>query len=100
MHIPAYASPVILYKKIEEYGNYGVHKKPIYSIEFSKKELNNLIKEKVDYLFIALPHEGNNESADLNKFPIEDEWAVSHPEYFNLVFSNCQARIYKFLSQH
>lgn len=61
-----------------------------------KSWVRNLIKEKVDYLFIALPHERNNESGDLNKFPIEDEWAVSHPEYFNLVFSNLQARIYKF----
>ena len=62
--------------------------------------MNNLRKEKIDYLFVALPHEGNNESDDFSKFPIEDEWAVFHPKYFDLVFNNCQARIYKFFSRH
>lgn len=59
--------------------------------------IKNLMKEKVDYLFIALPHNVNNESDDLNKFPVEDEWAFLHPKYFKLIFTNSKARIYKFL---
>ncbi|MDP2927671.1 MAG: glycosyltransferase family 39 protein [Candidatus Omnitrophota bacterium] len=70
-----------LYRKEKNYGSW----------------LNNLRKDKVDYLFIALPHKLNNESNDLKKFPIEDDWASGHAESFKLVFSNSLARIYKIL---
>jgi ATP-dependent 26S proteasome regulatory subunit len=36
---------MILLKKIEEYGHYGVHKNSIWKIEFTKKQLQNLIKD-------------------------------------------------------
>jgi hypothetical protein len=36
---------MILLKKIEEYGHYGVHKNSIWKTEFTKKQLQNLIKE-------------------------------------------------------
>jgi len=62
--------------------------------DFSAWE-NNLKKEKIEYLFIALPFAINRESEDPNKFPIEDEWAVGHPGDFQLVFSNSLAHIYK-----
>jgi hypothetical protein len=55
----------------------------------------NLKKERIEYLFIALPFFNNRESEDPNKFPIEDEWIGMHPEEFQLVFSNPLARIYK-----
>lgn len=59
--------------------------------------LNNLTREKIDYLFIALPHKVNNESKDPNRFPVEDDWAQAHPESFKPVFANSLARIYEFV---
>ena len=55
---------------------------------------NNLRRERIDYLFIALPHTINNESGNPNEFPIEDKWAQENPRMFKLVFSNSKARIY------
>jgi hypothetical protein len=57
--------------------------------------LNNLNKERIDYLFIALPFFDNKETEDPTKFPIEDEWASAHPENFQLVFKNSLCRIYR-----
>lgn len=57
----------------------------------------NLKKEKIEYLFVALPFFDNRESEDPNKFTIEDEWANAHPENFQLVFNNSMSRIYKVL---
>jgi hypothetical protein len=59
--------------------------------------LNNLTRERMDYLFVALPHKLNNESSDPAKFPIEDDWALQHPESFEPVYRNSLARIYKIL---
>lgn len=36
---------MILLKKIEEYGHYGVNKESIWKMEFTKKQLQNLIKD-------------------------------------------------------
>lgn len=55
----------------------------------------NLKKENIEYLFIALPFFDNRESNDPTKFPIEDEWASSHPVDFQLLFSNSLCHIYK-----
>ncbi len=55
----------------------------------------NLKKERIEYLFVALPPFVNRESEDPNKFPIEDEWAASHSDNFKLIFSNSLSRIYK-----
>lgn len=55
---------------------------------------DNLRKERVDCLFIALPFPLNNESEDINEFPIEDKWAQAHPENFKLLFNNSKAKIY------
>ncbi|MDO8662424.1 MAG: hypothetical protein Q7K98_04295 [Candidatus Omnitrophota bacterium] len=55
----------------------------------------NLKKEGIEYLFVALPFFDNRESEDPSKFPIEDEWASSNPQDFQLLFSNSLARIYK-----
>lgn len=57
----------------------------------------NLKKEKIEYLFVALPYFNNRESEDPNKFPIEDDWASAHPEDFQLVFNNSLSRIYQVL---
>jgi len=56
--------------------------------------LNNLKREGIQFLFVALPHEINNESNNALEFPIEDLWAKNNPELFRLVFSNSKARIY------
>ena len=40
---------MILYKKLEEYGHYGIHKDSIFQIEFIKKQLQNLIKDNYKY---------------------------------------------------
>jgi hypothetical protein len=40
---------MILLKKIETYGCYGVNKEPLWKIEFTKKQLENLIKENYKY---------------------------------------------------
>lgn len=55
----------------------------------------NLKKERIEYLFIALPFAINRESQDPSKFPIEDEWAANQPENFRLLFSNSLSHIYK-----
>jgi hypothetical protein len=55
----------------------------------------NLRKENIEYLFIALPFPDNRESEDPTKFPIEDDWAGAHPENFQLLYSNSLSRIYK-----
>ena len=64
--------------------------------DFSAWE-KNLRKEKIEYLFVALPFFDNRESKDPAKFPIEDEWAIAHPKDFQLLFSNSLAHIYKVL---
>jgi hypothetical protein len=56
---------------------------------------NNLKKNNIEYLFIALPFFENREVDDPSKFTIEDEWALGHPEEFELLYSNSLARIYK-----
>lgn len=55
----------------------------------------NLKKERIDLLFIGLPHAINNESDDPNEFPVEDQWAVAHAQFFKPVFSNSLVHIYK-----
>jgi hypothetical protein len=55
----------------------------------------NLKKERIEYLFVALPFFENRESDDPTKFPIEDEWAAAHSKDFQLLFSNSLAHIYK-----
>ncbi|MGD0335671.1 MAG: hypothetical protein ABSB18_01020 [Candidatus Omnitrophota bacterium] len=57
----------------------------------------NLKREKIEYLYIALPFPDNRESEGPAKFPIEDEWALSHPEDFQLLFSNPLSHIYRVL---
>ncbi len=57
--------------------------------------IGNLKKAKIEYLFTALPCAENREVDDPTKFPIEDEWAVAHPDGFRLLFSNSLAHIYK-----
>ncbi len=52
--------------------------------------LNNLHKRKTDFLFIYSLHH----TKDI-KFPIEEVWAKSHLDKFNLVFNNKTVRIYK-----
>ncbi len=54
--------------------------------------LTNLLKRDTDYLFIYSLHQTRN-----IEFPIEDDWAASHPKSFNLVYSNDITRIYKIL---
>ncbi len=56
--------------------------------------LDNLKESRIEYLFVALPQECSNESEDKKEFPVEDKWALAHPDLFRLVFSNTQVRIY------
>ena len=55
----------------------------------------NLRKERIQFLFIALPFSDNRESNDPKEFPIEDRWAASHPDSFRLLYSNSLAHIYR-----
>ncbi len=70
---------------------------------FYRKEKNfsswkkNLIRQNIDYVFVALPHPINNESTNKDEFPIENTWASNKPKDFQLVFSNSKARVYKTL---
>jgi len=59
----------------------------------------NLKRERIGYLFIALPFPENRESEGPAKFPIEDEWALARPQDFQLVYANSLARIYKVIIQ-
>ena len=59
---------------------------------------NNLKNDKVNYLFVALPFFSNKESNDPSEFPIEDKWALEHPELFRLVYKNSLAHIYLVLN--
>jgi len=77
--ITPYNKPDGLYRQIKDY--------PAWK--------NNLKKEKIEYLFVALPCFFNRESEDEKKFTIEDEWAVNHPSDFKLLFSNSLVRIYQ-----
>jgi hypothetical protein len=52
--------------------------------------LNNVMKRKTDYLFIYSLHQIKG-----IEFPMEDAWAINHPNKFNLVFSNKTIHIYK-----
>ncbi len=52
--------------------------------------LSNLKKKKTDFLFIY-----SELIKKTDDFPIEDKWAIMHPEIFNLVFENSTIRIYK-----
>lgn len=56
---------------------------------------NNLKKEDIEYLFVALPFPENRESEDPSEFPVEDYWARIHPRDFVLLYSNSLCRIYK-----
>ena len=55
----------------------------------------NLKREGIDYFFAALPFDINNESSNKKEFPIEDQWALAHPELFKQVFSNSAVHIYE-----
>lgn len=52
--------------------------------------LNNLKKKKTEFLFVY--SELIRKTGD---FPIEDKWAIDHPEVFNPVFENSTIHIYK-----
>ncbi|MDD2752355.1 MAG: hypothetical protein PHN59_04420 [Candidatus Omnitrophica bacterium] len=52
--------------------------------------LNNLKKKKTELLFVY--SELIRKTSD---FPIEDKWAIDHPEVFNPVFENSTIHIYK-----
>lgn len=52
--------------------------------------LNNLLRCNTDYLFIYSLHQ-----IKTIQFPIEDKWAKSHPEKFNLAFKNDTIHVYK-----
>ena len=74
---------ISLHKNLETSGNYRQNPDFIHW-------LNNLKKEKADYIFIYAFHQIKDVI-----FPIEDNWAKDHPEYFNLVFNNNRVHIYE-----
>jgi len=77
--ITPYNKPDGLYRKIKDFSAWR----------------NNLKKQNIEYLFIAQPVFNNREDPDPSKFPVEDEWALAHPQDFQLVFNNSLSRIYK-----
>ena len=74
----------MVYRNYEDENNY--RQRANYSVW-----LRNLLKNKTDYLFIY------SELHTAKPFPIEDEWASTHPEKFNLVFKNNDTHIYKLI---
>ncbi|MFH1507302.1 MAG: hypothetical protein ABIG46_02590 [Candidatus Omnitrophota bacterium] len=52
--------------------------------------LSNLLKRKTEYLFVYSLHQ-----TEILLFPVEDDWAKSHPDKFNPVFSNETVHIYR-----
>jgi hypothetical protein len=74
-----------MHKSFEEKGNYrGEADYPAW--------LGNLLRRKTDHLFVYSLHQTKEV-----EFPMEDAWAVQHPEKFSLIFSNDTIRIYKVL---
>jgi hypothetical protein len=68
----------------------------VYRINYNVKDwLDNLANAKIDFLFIALPPLINAQTDNPKDFPVEDQWAIQHPERFNQVFQNSLAHIYK-----
>jgi hypothetical protein len=72
-----------MHKAFEENKNYR-------SMSDYQTWLNNLFKRNTDYLFTYSLHQTKS-----IQFPIEDLWASSHPEMFDLVFKNETIHIYK-----
>ncbi|HTZ11126.1 MAG TPA: hypothetical protein VMD04_01935, partial [Candidatus Margulisiibacteriota bacterium] len=72
-----------LIDNLEEKGNYR------YGADYSSW-LSNLDKRLADYLFIYSIHQIKNII-----FPVEDLWALAHPDKFKLVFCNKTVRIYR-----
>jgi hypothetical protein len=72
-----------MHKAFEENKNYR-------SMSDYQTWLNNLLKHNTDYFFVYSLHQ-----TKAIQFPIEDLWAVDHPEIFNLVFRNDTIHIYK-----
>jgi len=52
--------------------------------------MKNLKKSKIDVLFV---YSGMDASGII--YPLEDKWALEHPDIFSLVFSNSTIRIYR-----
>ncbi|MDD5465377.1 MAG: hypothetical protein PHP73_03435 [Candidatus Omnitrophica bacterium] len=52
--------------------------------------LANLKNKRIDFLFVY-----SELIKKTDDFPIEDKWAIAHPEIFNPVFKNSTIRIYK-----
>jgi len=78
--LAAYAPTDGFYRKEKEFGVW----------------LMNLRKIRANYIFVALPHEVDNESEDARVFPVEDRWCRENPGYFKAVFSNSLVHIYSF----
>jgi len=51
---------------------------------------DNLARADIDFLFVYSLHQTKS-----IRFPLEDSWALAHPEYFTPVFSNDTIHIYK-----
>ncbi len=60
-----------LYRKVQDY-------------DLWKK---NLLAQRTDYLLVYVPHE-------CTQFPVEDQWAASHPDLFECKFANPKVRVY------
>lgn len=74
-----------LHKNLEVKGNYRSE------ADYSAW-LDNLSRRNTDYLFIYSLHQTKNII-----FPLEDNWAGSHPQRFAPVFANKTIKIYKIL---
>lgn len=59
--------------------------------------LDNLGREGVDWLFVRGTYrkKGDNSIAEQFEYPLEDEWASTHPEDFRLIYSSKTFRIYE-----
>lgn len=90
---------MILYKKLEEYGHYGVYKDSIWKIEFIKKQLQNLIKDNYKHF---VNQGGDMETLFLGAKIAQNKrvFLLEVEEKKKLLLSDIKTSINKFIELH
>lgn len=90
---------MILYKKIQEYGHYGVNTNSFWTLEFSKEELKKLIKEYYKYFI----HQGGDmETIFLGTKIAQNKrvFLLKVEEKKKLLLSDIKTSVVNFISMH
>jgi hypothetical protein len=90
---------MILLKKIEEYGHYGVHKESLWKPEFTKAQLQKIIKDNYKSF---LNQGGDMETLFLNAKIVQNKrvFLLEKEEKKKLLLSDIKISIEKFLELH